>query len=277
MRNVALNLLRRIYHFVRRLTLRLLGASEPPPAMLKLEPGLVDDKHFEFPFVLEALRRLEAEGAAIIDVCDVGGADSVLTPMLAALGYRVTSCDIRPWQIERPNLRHVVDDIKQSSLPSASFDVVVAVSSLEHVGLAGRYGETGAQRGDHRAVQEIHRLLRPGGHLVLTVPYGRNRTLLYADGKDPRWQFALGRVYGPDQYRELIRGFEIVKQAFLGPPEVAGIAASPNVRFVECSEAGTHTFEPGARRHAIACALLRRLPRDCEANGLFSYERGQPK
>jgi hypothetical protein len=50
---------------------------------------------------------------------------------------------------------------------------VLCVSTIEHVGL-GWYGEAPqAPEADRQAVKRLAELLRPGGRLVLTVPYGR--------------------------------------------------------------------------------------------------------
>lgn len=59
------------------------------------------------------------------------------------------------------------------------FDEVICVSTLEHVGMDNRYytkernkAEENAEEYLH-AVAEIKRVLKPGGRLLLTVPYGK--------------------------------------------------------------------------------------------------------
>ena len=56
------------------------------------------------------------------------------------------------------------------------FDLVLCVSSLEHVGYDNAlYGtpQPAEPDGDARAVNEFERVIRPGGRVLVTVPYGR--------------------------------------------------------------------------------------------------------
>jgi len=65
----------------------------------------------------------------------------------------------------------VLGDLLNASLfPPASFDVVIAVSVIEHVGV-GRYGDTIDPDGDIRAMQNIKRWLKPNGLMYMDVPY----------------------------------------------------------------------------------------------------------
>jgi ubiquinone/menaquinone biosynthesis C-methylase UbiE/LmbE family N-acetylglucosaminyl deacetylase len=49
-------------------------------------------------------------------------------------------------------------DVEQLDLPDDSFDVVIAIGQIEHVSW------------DRWALQEIHRVLKPGGYLIMTAP-----------------------------------------------------------------------------------------------------------
>ena len=157
------HILRKIHRVVKNWVISALGpppkaVAETPPELLRLRDGIVDDKHVELPFVLECLQEIKSGGFDVKTICDVGGTDSVLPPMLSALGYNVVVTDIRPWGISRERLTVIVDDIKQSKLQSSSFDVVTAISSIEHVGIGGRYGENEDTAGDQKATCEIYRI-----------------------------------------------------------------------------------------------------------------------
>jgi SAM-dependent methyltransferase len=70
-------------------------------------------------------------------------------------------------------------DLRELPYRNGLFDAVVSISTLEHVGMDNtRYGATGAAAEDppaacRRALGELVRMVRPGGSLFLTVPYGR--------------------------------------------------------------------------------------------------------
>lgn len=74
--------------------------------------------------------------------------------------------DVR--QVDRPGA--IVGDILTYDFPPASFDAIVAVSSIEHVGL-GHYGDPKDVDGDTHAMQRATRWLKPGGWVYLDVPY----------------------------------------------------------------------------------------------------------
>lgn len=61
------------------------------------------------------------------------------------------------------NVSFSLEDARQLSLPDASFDVVYSMSVLEHV-------EAGSD--DSSAIGELMRVLKPGGLLILSVPFG---------------------------------------------------------------------------------------------------------
>ena len=134
-------------------------------------------------------------------ILDLGCAESLLPIELASNGYLVTGVDTRFYPLEHPNFMFVRTDICNSQLETGSFDVVIAMSTIEHVGL-GYYGDPTTNSSDRSALREIFRFLRPGGSLLITVPYGR------------RAHLPLHRVYDRRSLQTLLRGFQIVKLEF---------------------------------------------------------------
>jgi SAM-dependent methyltransferase len=81
--------------------------------------------------------------------------------------------------VER-GVSYVFCDLRDLPYRDGYFDQVVSISTLEHVGMDNsRYGDP-APAADQpvlevrRAVQELCRVTRAGGRIVLTVPYGRH-------------------------------------------------------------------------------------------------------
>jgi SAM-dependent methyltransferase len=106
-------------------------------------------------------------------VLDFGGYESVLPLTLSALGHEVTVLDQRPYPFKAPGLKGVTADLfGDHALPPESFDLVISVSTIEHLGL-GRYDDREIPDGDRLGVERLWRLVRPGGRLMATVPAGR--------------------------------------------------------------------------------------------------------
>ena len=147
----------------------------------------------ELPWVFQNLDL--PRGAKILDF---GCSQSPLALHLASLGYRVTGVDLRPYGFVHPDLRLVEGDFLKSGFTDGEFDAVVAVSAVEHTGL-GAYGEPRANQADRRIIAEFHRVLRPGGRLLLTVPYGR------------RGETSWYRVYDRGSLEELLSPLSIAR------------------------------------------------------------------
>lgn len=77
---------------------------------------------------------------------------------------RVTAADLQP-ELYRNRLRQIqYQNLMQLTFSDQSFDLVVANHILEHI------------PDDRKAMQEIFRVLKPGGHAILQVPYSDSLT-----------------------------------------------------------------------------------------------------
>jgi hypothetical protein len=85
----------------------------------------------------------------------------------------VCALDLRPYPFTHPNLEVAVSRLEDFEREPGSFGAILCISTVEHIGL-GWYGEAPREpAADRHAVERLGVLLRPGGRLVLTVPYGR--------------------------------------------------------------------------------------------------------
>lgn len=82
--------------------------------------------------------------------------------------------------ISRVNVSYIYGDLRRTILKDELFDEIVCISTLEHIGMDNTliyiqnacYQET--KPSDYRKVmKEFRRMLKPGGQLLLTVPYGQ--------------------------------------------------------------------------------------------------------
>ncbi len=122
----------------------------------------------------DALVRL-ARGKGVLNepVLDYGAGVGWLSEKLARQGVRCMACDFSPASVEALNAR-LKDapafegcrriETLPTPLPADSFGLVYLVETLEHL------------QADWvaRTLGEVRRLLRPGGHVLVTVPHDEN-------------------------------------------------------------------------------------------------------
>jgi SAM-dependent methyltransferase len=78
------------------------------------------------------------------------------------------------------SISYVFGDLRQTFFRDAAFDIVISVSTIEHIGLDNTvlYTRDSSKNesdslGFLAAVKEFKRILRPGGLCLITVPFGR--------------------------------------------------------------------------------------------------------
>lgn len=123
-----------------------------------------NERWIEFPF---AIRQLPKCGP----ILDVGCTGSIFPHIVKAIGYTMYGVDIRPITMEGINF--IQGDIRHTYFNSEYFNAVTAISTIEHIGLRGIYGNKEEDmQGDLKAVNEIWRILKVGSKFIMTVPYG---------------------------------------------------------------------------------------------------------
>lgn len=152
---------------------------------------MVMERIFEKGFVFRHLHDVPI-GARLLDV---GCNRSSLLLEFACLGYEAYGIDISGYAFSHPRLRFFKGSICGDVFESGYFDAVTAVSTLEHIGL-GAYGSS-RRESDAMAISGIRKILKKGGKLILTLPYG------------VRTVTDLLRVYDKAALAELIAGFEV--------------------------------------------------------------------
>jgi SAM-dependent methyltransferase len=133
-------------------------------------PASSDERVIEIPWVLARLRG----ESRVLDVGYAFAEPAYLAGLAAAVPDGLVGVDL----VERDvaGLRSVVADVRALPFASGSFDVVVCISTLEHVGMDNRvYGGPGErdETGRPAALRELRRVLARTGRLLVTVPTGR--------------------------------------------------------------------------------------------------------
>lgn len=112
---------------------------------------------------------------------------------------RVVFVDIRPPELELPQLTCLTGSLLSLPFPNGSVASLSCLHVIEHVGL-GRYGDPLDPEGDRQAATELIRVLAPGGQLLLATPVGQ-----------PQICFNSHRVYAPEMILALFAPLRLVE------------------------------------------------------------------
>lgn len=133
----------------------------------------------ELPFLFSVLP--EPLGGFKTRTLDIGSCESLLIMELDKLGFDSWGVDMRYYVEGYPKFIKC-DARNLSMIPTSSFDVVIAISTIEHVGLVETpYGTDNVidSDADIKVISEMLRVVRSGGggnngsgKVIITLPYG---------------------------------------------------------------------------------------------------------
>ncbi len=147
-----------------------------------------DERAIEYPWMFS---RLSKNSARLLDAGSVLNFDYVLN-QAALKEKKITISTLAPEQdcFWFKNVSYVFEDFRQSCFKDNYFDEIVCLSTLEHVGLDNDVYTAGAESGVRgqalgkslsetngsflQAISELKRILKPGGKLYLSMPFGKN-------------------------------------------------------------------------------------------------------
>lgn len=182
------------------------------------------------------------------EALDFGAGPSHLGLIAAHRGFEVTAIDLEPvhWYYIHQKLHFVQGDILKVDLPAKHFDLVINCSTVEHVGLAGRYNVTeGRPDGDLEAMARLRDLMKPGGVMLLTIPVGQDAVFA-----------PLNRVYGGQRLPQLLNGYTVEEDVFW-------VKDAEN-RWVLCDrdtalnfKASAGSWDPLRNVYALGCFVLK--------------------
>ena len=172
-----------------------------PPITIEYDPdhpqvAMITERILEGIFVHSRLPK------APVKLLDLGCAESINAIEMASMGHEVTGVDLRPLPLTHANFRMVVADLCDLPFDDESFDCVVALSTVEHVGLAW-YTDEPDENNDFKALEEAARVLKPGGRFITTVPYGREA------GETP-----VHRIYDQARLEKLLAPLTVTEIAY---------------------------------------------------------------
>ena len=171
---------------------KLIRVLKPPePLRNALEAG---SRTIEYPFLFKNLIKLQNSR-----ILDVGCGGTNLPTELASLGFEVYGIDTRKYLVKHPNVFFIQADMRKSPFKNDCFDIVTAISTVEHIGTR-EYGNISKDaKGDRKGMKEIARTLKAEGVLLLTAPYGKSAPT----------RKTLFRIYNARSLNQLIEGFTV--------------------------------------------------------------------
>jgi SAM-dependent methyltransferase len=182
---------------------------------------MMSERIVEYPLVFQKIKKPNSH------ILDIGSSESFLPYQLASLGHFVVASDLFPpnqqwrmrarrghWAVQEdwggylfrhPGLHFVREDATRLGQADATFDYVTAISTVEHFGCYGVRAPDPTAVG-RSAMSEMHRVLKPGGILLVSVPYGT--------GGDSRRNWLLQLVFNEPLLASYLEGFAVMEQRY---------------------------------------------------------------
>lgn len=173
----------------------------------------LDARVIEIPWTLS---RLRDESGLFLDAGSALNYEFVLeaAPLKSK---RVTIVTLAPegqafWRL---GVSYVFGDLRDLDFRDERFDAIACISTIEHIGMDNSMyaGDADiARRGDTTefllAVKELKRVLKPGGTLYITFPFGRYENHGWFQQFDAALVDKLVEGFGPAQWQETIFRYE---------------------------------------------------------------------
>ena len=136
--------------------------------------------------------------------------------------------DYRPAGLKLNNFESGFADLKQLSFSDSSIPSLSCMHTVEHIGL-GRYGDEIDPQGDIKSINELKRVLKPGGDLLFVTPVGK-----------PRIEFNAHRIYSLEQIKEYFSPLTLKEFSLI--PDAGGLIENADPALVKEQTYGCGCF-----------------------------------
>jgi SAM-dependent methyltransferase len=135
--------------------------------------GVISERLVEYPFLTRNLISPDTKAR----ILDIGSANSPLTKAISKFGnkkWQVIGIDIATVSEKFDSLSLTRMDARLLGFRDEVFDQIICISTIEHIGIPSDYYNIrqSDELGDMRAISEIYRVLKKGGSVIATLPYG---------------------------------------------------------------------------------------------------------
>ena len=244
-----------------------LGARSRGERLSWLQAPHADERVIEIPWVLSRL------GAG--RVLEVGYAFAERAYLAALLGAGVELVGVDVTFADMEGMETVEADVRELPFGDRSFDQVLLVSTLEHIGADNTmYGVVDERDDGGRiaALLELRRILRPNGTLLVTVPLGEPGDHGWFRQDDARGWTSL--YWSAGWFVEDTEAYELDAEGWRAAPsfDPTGVhygERGPAASAVLCAE-----LSPGRMRHLLTPGGMRKTARRRVAR---TYRRIRPR
>ena len=206
----------------------------PPEGSLSLD--LTGDRDIEWSFVAACAGRYAGPGTRVLDF---GAGSGSLSYAAASTGASVLAIDLMPrkFPLSYPSIEFRQVNLFDLGEETDMFDLIMNCSTIEHVGLEGRYGSPDQPDGDLTAMRKLATMLKPGGHMALVLPVGVDAVFA-----------PYHRVYGEERLPRLLEGYRVIEERYM----------RKDVRntYFECSRDEALRDEASPRYYALGLLVL---------------------
>lgn len=158
------------------------------------------DKHYFYQNTWAARKIFQIRPESVVDI-----GSTVLYAGLISQFTPTTFVDIRPIDVTLPGLNVVSGSCLELPFGDGSQGFVTSLCVVEHIGL-GRYGDPLLPGGTRLACAELNRIVKPGGHLIVSTNVG-----------PPCITFNAHRIFSREQFLSYFPGCTVADEVYLAP------------------------------------------------------------
>ncbi len=165
----------------------------------------LDERVVEYPWVLS---RIPSEEKKLLDAGSALNFKVILgLPYLKNKEVTIFGLASEKKRFLRPYLSYVFGDMRSLPFENGYFDNIVCISTIEHIGMDNilyvkdqKYRENNPED-FKKVIFELGRVLKKGGSLLLTVPFGRYQNYRWFQQFDSALVDEIVKVFGPEKYQ----------------------------------------------------------------------------
>jgi hypothetical protein len=228
-----------------------------PDSTLPQAWGLwMDERAVEYPWVFSRLPRGPGK---LLDAGSVLNHGHILShERLSSKTIFISTLAPEPENYSDRGISYVYEDLRESCYRDGYFDWIVSISTLEHVGMDNTllYTSDGSKNESDpeshlKVVAELNRILKTGGILYVTLPFGRAQSHGWLQIFDTEMVQKLLDVFQPTSSRQTY--FQYSDAGW----QISSAAECRNARYFDPSKGGTVPTDLAAAEAVVCLELVK--------------------